>query len=145
VTVLTRRLWKTVIGHLTVIKLHTQSGCLDFLDLAASPQWHCLQRVITATGAYAVQPTFPVSMNSSFPSNSALGQTQGGGIQGSATECSALKPLAVGCESRAGRPPHKKTALRTMMAKITMSITPSERIVRISTRKTEIRIQFRKE
>jgi hypothetical protein len=47
-------------------------------------------------------------MNSSFPSNRALGKTQGGGTQGSATECSALKPRAVGCESRAGRPPHTK-------------------------------------
>jgi hypothetical protein len=47
-------------------------------------------------------------MNSSFPSNRALEQTQGGCPQGSATECSALKPRAVGCESMAGRPPHTK-------------------------------------
>jgi hypothetical protein len=102
-------LWKTVIGHVAVIKLETQSGCLAFLYLAASPQFtHCFQRVINAIGAYAVRSTFPVSMNSSFQSNRALGQTQGGGTQGPATECSALNARAVGCESRGGCPPYAK-------------------------------------
>jgi hypothetical protein len=50
----------------------------------------------------------PVSLSSSLSSNRALATTQGAGTQGSCTECSALKPHAVGSESRAGRPPYTK-------------------------------------